>query len=261
VAIVTTNRPGLALLAILSLAACEKKRPAQARLQFSNLSAMASVQAGADPAPVVAGGRIFKAKVTLVILDPDTSQPHGGSGGSLIWLNPECHDDEVNCEPSGGPGPANRITSLFDFSQPTDAVNAALNAQAREVATGAYLGAIIQFCKAPVFTDPNVSWSGPGLSGERTGIFVASCAYRSLPFDAPLVLAEGDSVTVTLSYDLGEAIQVGTPASPAGTACYLAGVMRPDGSGLQDFFDCVDLDATTRVSMRPPDFVPVVTKH
>jgi hypothetical protein len=169
----------------------------------------------------------------------------------MVWLNPECHDDIERCMPTGSPGSGPRIEGFFDFSPPTDVVNAALNAQGRDVEPGTYRYARVEFCKYTMPTEPNLSWAGPGMTAERA-MSVGDCGRTSQPFERPLELGDGDTVTVTLGYDLARSIVAGAP-DPARGGMAIAGEERW-------FRDCVDLDASTRVCMDVPEFVPSASR-
>jgi hypothetical protein len=237
--------PRTLTLAALALAGCSGS--ATVRLALENETG-ASAAALAAPEPA----RTFRMKLVAVYVaedvDPVTQDNVGRT--SMVWLNPECHDDIGSCTPSGTPGGGPRITGFFDFSPPTDVVNAALNAQGRDVEAGTYRYARVEFCKYSMPEEPNLLWSGPGMTEERA-MTVGDCGRTSQPFDPPLELADGDSVTVTLAYDLARSIVSGAPDPASG--------MRIVGDG-RWFRDCADVDGETRACMDVPEFVPSASK-
>jgi hypothetical protein len=218
---------------------------ATVKLQLDNQTRATALVGGPD--------RTFRMKLVAVYVaedvDPETQDNVGKT--SMVWLNPECHDDIGRCVPSGVPGDGPRVTRFFDFSLPTDEVNAALNAQGNEIEPGTYRYARIEFCKYGPPGEANLAWSGPGMTEERS-LIVGDCGRTSAAFDPPLELAAGDTFTVTLGYDLSESIVVGAP-SP-GSTVGLLGASRW-------YRDCADLDGSTRVCMDFPDFTPAARKQ
>jgi hypothetical protein len=89
------------------------------------------------------------------------------------------------------------------------------------------------------------------MAAER-GMTVQDCGRTSQPLDPPIDLKDGDTVTVTLSYDLAQSIAVGAPDTARGDMA-IAGDPRY-------FRDCQDVDAQTRVCMDFPDLVPSASR-
>ncbi|MFT3913947.1 MAG: hypothetical protein QM704_07480 [Anaeromyxobacteraceae bacterium] len=236
--------PTLAVLALAAAAAaCGGK--ADVKLRVDNQTVAGALVAGTD--------RSLELKLIAVYLaedvDPQTQDNVGET--QMIWLNAQCNDDIQGCLPSGMPGGGPRVTSFFDFGQPTDVVNAAINGQGRAVKTGTYRYARMEFCKYGMPGEPNLRWRGPGMTGAREMI-VGDCGRTSQVFSPPLTLADGESVTVTLGYDMAQSIRSGAPG--------------PNGSmsiaGVDHWFrDCEDLAGGTRVCMDFPDFQPTATKQ
>jgi hypothetical protein len=240
----------LAALALVPLVACTSG--ASARFELANTTAAARSAADA-----LADGTSLRLKIIAVYLaedvDPTTMNNIGDT--QMIWLNPQCNGDISGCnvdgftEPAGGP----RITDYFDLARPTAEVNADLNSQAETVTPGSYKYARLELCKAyggqNQATVPTMMWQGPGMAAERP-FTSGDCGRTSLAFDPPLTLAAGDSVEVTLGYDLGTSVVAGAP----GTGAYeLAGVDHW-------FRDCADIDGTHRACMDFPDFAPSAAK-
>lgn len=241
----------LTALALVSLAACSSG--ASAKFELANTTAAAR---SAAPG-VLPDGTSLRLKIIAVYLaedvDPTTMDNVGGT--EMIWINPQCSGDISSCnvdgfaEPAGGP----RITDYFDLARPTDQVNADLNSQAVTVSPGSYKYARLELCKAldgqNQATVPTMMWRGPGMTDERP-FTSGDCGRTSLAFDPPLELAAGDSVQVTLGYDLGSSIVAGAP----GNGGY-------EIAGVDHWFrDCADIDGTHRACMDFPDFAPSATK-
>jgi len=241
-------------LALLLVAGCSG---ASVHFELSNDTAAARTTAAAT------GDSVLKLKLIAAYLaedvDPVTMNNIGGT--EMIWLNPQCDGDISNCnvsgfaEPAGGP----RVTDYFDLARPSAEVNAELNSQGLTISPGSYKYARIEMCKAfggeTVPTDPSLMWRGPGMAGEQA-FASGDCGRTSLAFDPPLDLATGDSVMVTLGYDLDAAIVAGAPSQ---VGYGIAGTID-DGGGPHAFRACVDLDTDHRVCMDYPDFAPSATK-
>ena len=99
-----------------------------------------------------------------------------------------------------------------------------------------------------------VADAGPGMSAEQP-FTSGDCGRTSAAFDPPLVLAAGDSVAVTLGYDLATSIVAGAPGQG-----YTIQGATIDGAP-HYFRACEDIDADHRVCMDYPDFVPSAAKQ
>ena len=244
-----------AMAAALAAAAAGCEAGATARLALANQT----TAPGARGAAVLADGTSLRLKLIAVYLaedvDPVTMNNVGAT--EMIWLNPQCGGDIGGCNVDGFTQPAGpRITDYFDLARPTAEVNAELNSQGAAVSPGAYRYARVELCKAyggeRMATVPTMMWAGPGMAAEQP-FTSGDCGRTSLAFDPPLALAAGDSVEVTLGYDLGAAIVAGAPGS--GYGCSIAGHDEPGGAP-HCFRACVDVAAGSRVCMDFPDFAP-----
>ncbi len=153
----------------------------------------------------------FEMKLISVYLtediDPATQNNRGHT--AMIYLNPTCADDIMHC--SVAPGTAEDglpfkhvITDFFNFSADSRQVNAALNAQARGVEPGNYRYARVEFCKYGAGQEPNIRWAADGV--PTRGFVANTCAVTSAPMDPPLHLEVGESVAITLNYNLASAV-------------------------------------------------------
>ena len=100
-------------------------------------------------------------------------------------------------------------------------------------------------------------WRGPDMAADQP-FTSGDCGRTSLAFDPPLVLAAGDTVAITLGYDLGAAVVGGTP-TPNNPGS-IVGATESDGSA-HVFRACTDVDADHRDCMDFPDFAPSATKQ
>ncbi|MEP6862487.1 MAG: hypothetical protein ABJE66_17830 [Deltaproteobacteria bacterium] len=244
------------LATMVVLGACSGGATVQ--FKMSNDTSTARTTSGA-----AASDDVLKLKLIAAYLaedvDPTTMDNIGVT--EMIWLNPQCGGDISSCNVSGFAGAADgpRITDYFDLARTNAEVNAELNSQAATIEPGSYRYARIEMCKAPpgspLPTDPTLMWRGPGMTAEQP-FTSGDCGRTSVAFDPPLVLAVGDSVAVTLGYDLATSIVSGTPA-PGGYS--IAGALS-DGTP-HYFRACEDVDADHRVCMDYPDFVPSAAKQ
>jgi hypothetical protein len=245
-----------AVSAALMAAGCDG---ATARLALANQTIAGRTHA------LLADGTSLRLKIIAVYLsegvDPVTMNNLGAT--EMIWLNPQCNDDISGCNIDGFTQPAGpRITDYFDLARSTADVNAELNSQGAAVSPGTYRYARVEMCKSydgeRTPTVPTMMWAGPGMAHEQP-FTSGDCGRTSLPFDPPLELAAGDSVEVTLGYDLGAAIVAGPRGPSQGCSATIAGHNEPNGTP-HCFRACVDIDATSRACMDFPDFVPSAAK-
>jgi hypothetical protein len=244
----------MTLSAVVLVGACSG---ASVRFQMSNDTASARTSDAAATGDVVLKFKLIAAYIAEDI-DPTTMDNAGNT--EMIWLNPQCQDDISNCNVSGFTQPAGgpRVTDYFDLARTNAEVNAELNSQDATISPGSYRYARIEMCKAygpdTQPTDPTLIWQGPGMSAEQP-FTSGDCGRTSAAFDPPLVLAAGDSVAVTLGYDLATSIVAGAPGQG-----YTIQGATIDGAP-HYFRACEDIDADHRVCMDYPDFVPSATKE
>jgi hypothetical protein len=207
-----------AACAFASLAACGSAGEATVNLQFERTatselarSARAVPLAVVSDAPTQFSMKLIAAYITEDI-DAVTQSNTGTT--SILYLNPDCQDDIKHCDIDGGTAedgsPIDKIVSTFFDLSSTASANTALNEQERSVTAGTYKYARLEFCKYTTGTSDNIKWAH-GSTGEQT-FRRTQCAVNSAEMATPLVLTSGSSATVTLSYDLSSAVQVGAEA-------------------------------------------------
>ncbi len=240
----------LALAALFASAACGGS--ATASLKLRNDTATHASPHALTGAFTAQAPSSFRMKLIAVYLAEDvdpTTQDNVGQT-SIIWENPECQGDISGCNISGAVkgGPwAHQVKSFFEFARDSAAVNADLNSQGQAVSPGSYKYARLEFCKYGD-GDPNVSWSAPQLSAPRA-FSIPECGVTSKAFDKPIVLGKGDTVAVTLAYDLAAAGAIFTPNAP-GAPCY---GNAPDQ---KCYLDCGDAGNGQVACVNIPDFTP-----
>jgi len=120
-------------------------------------------------------------------VDPETSDNVGQA--SMVWLNEGCGEGIGGCKASD--------VDYFDLTDPT-AANAALNSQGLPVTPGTYRYVRLEFCQGSADV-PNVRYTVGEEEFEET---YGGCGETSAELAEPIELAEGDSITIRLSYDL-----------------------------------------------------------
>ncbi len=100
-----------------------------------------------------------------------------------IWVNAGCNDDIAQCTTSN--------TQFFELIDPT-AANTELNSQGRSIEVGTFTHVRVYFLN----NDNNDAIECDGVANA-----VRPNAPITVALASPLTVAEGDSVTVTLSYD------------------------------------------------------------
>jgi len=184
----------------------------------------------------------FKMKLIAAYLTEDihpTTQNNIGVT-SMFYLNPDCQDDIMHCDVSGGTAedgqPMSKIIqNYFDFGLTSDAVNTALNAQSRSISATSYKYVRLEFCKYNHGNDENIIWGGSTVS---TRSFKRnSCTVNSVGMDPPLQVSDGDSVTVKIAYDYSQSISMGSGSfgddcsgSGDGQVCFTLPSFTPSAS-------------------------------
>lgn len=223
----------LALMVSVGTVACGEK--STVKLEVDNITATAAglrLEVAPDVSLVAAAiasvPSIFGMKLIAVYLSEDTASGMGDNIGRtpMIYLNPACGGDISHCDISSGTSPdgspiAAVVGDYFDFALPSAEVNAALNAQGHSVEPGTYRYLRVEFCKYNSAGASNVKWGTPDTGPVE---FWRDSCVITVPLSPALELADGDSVTVALEYDLANTISVGVVAS--GDSCTGADAAR-----------------------------------
>jgi hypothetical protein len=138
--------------------------------------------------------------VTIYLVEDRTADSNSVGNVGTIWKNPVCDADGTQCSilPAAG---AYQIKDYFDLALPSAEVNARLNAQGNTIKAGTYRYMHMDLA-GPMKTDdrsaPNLRFGNGSTTHEvrltNNGYWVA--------LEPPMVIADGDAVTVTLGYDL-----------------------------------------------------------
>lgn len=149
---------------------------------------------------------VFGVKIVAMYLAEDVDPVSMDNVGNVqrIWTNPACDSDGRRCSiaPSSGPY---QVKDYFDLALPSAVVNANLSSQGATVDPGNYR--YLRFDMAGVL--PPGENSAPNLRFGASAADASEVRFRSnnytILIDPPLELAAGDSVTVTLAYDVTDA--------------------------------------------------------
>lgn len=213
-----------ALVASLLLAtACQGS--ASVKMAFENRAAgQALTLAGDGHTPGVFGIKIVTA---YLVEDRDEQMNNVGEVGR-IWTNPVCDPDGYRCsiEPAAGPY---QVNDYFDLALPTEEVNARLNSQHGDIKPGSYRWLDLDLAGPQKPDEPRVPNMRFGMT-DATPVEVRRDNRYLVKLDPPLELAAGDTVTMSLGYDVQNAY-FDKPGLGSG--------QPPDGYELGDWY-CAD---------------------
>ena len=181
--------------------------------------------------------------------DEDAQMNNVGQVGR-IWTNPVCDADGYRCSIAPASGP-NQVKEYFDLALPSEEVNARLNAQEHTIKPGTYrvlrldLAGVLPAGEHEV---PNLRY---GMAGQPPSEVRRDNNYV-VHLDPPLALADGDSVTMSLGYDIHDRYY-----DDAG----LDEAHPPEGTTFQDWY-CGDhsQDPARGPCLAFTGFVPGVTR-
>jgi hypothetical protein len=149
--------------------------------------------------PTVFGVRIVTA---YMVEDRDEHMDSVGEVGR-IWTNPVCDADGYQCGIGPGAG-AYRVTDYFDLALPSEEVNARLNSQASDIKPATYRWLHLDLAGPQGSNDRSVPNMHFGTTGSMPVEVRRDNGYW-VQLDPPLVLADGDAVTMSLGYDVRSA--------------------------------------------------------
>lgn len=218
-------RLGLCVVFTLSLFGCskdkEKGNAANASLTFANGTSLHLFDATSDSCPDLGGGFTGEAcfdptsyaiKLMSVIVSPDAQGAQSAPAG-LIWVNPGCgkktsqtviDDKEFSYDSPADDCTDDKVSNFFELARPTAAVNADLNSQPHQILPGTYNYVQLGFCQGAA-KSKNAKFRGPGMP-EAAEVTFSTCGITSAKAEPPIVVGEGESITVSLTYDLTGAV-------------------------------------------------------
>tara|TARA_B110001454_G_C12723212_1_gene435880 strand:- start:25134 stop:25826 length:693 start_codon:yes stop_codon:yes gene_type:complete len=154
----------------------------------------------------------MKILAAYVVEDVDSVTSNNVGQIGMVWLNPKC--SSINdCKPS--------MVDYSDLTDPT-AFNAELNSQALAIKTGSYKYVRLEFCQGSA-DSANVKVNSGSAVKEFT---YGGCGVTSIPLTTPISLAEGQSLTIAVSYDLkdGEAYWAAGGSCPSASNFCIGGI-------------------------------------
>ena len=211
--------------AALIIVACGKKKDDMGNVKFSLANgtaslALASTPAGSTGTVTVTDGRTMAAyeattwalKLIQVYLVEDVGGDGWSNSGqtSYIWINPVCgtktYDSGAISMANEGVCDTSKITTYFELARSSDQVNADLNSQNIPVLAKTYKYIRMELCDNKLASDLNIKIaSTSGGLAKAASLRTGNCIVLS-KIDPPLTVAKGDSVKVSLKYDLSKAI-------------------------------------------------------
>jgi hypothetical protein len=224
------HSPGTRVLLLGALAAgCGN---ASVTVAFDHVQGALAERSATAPAPGVTPA-VFGLKIVAIYLAEDVDSVTMDNVGDVqrIWTNPVCDPDGTRCSIAPWSGP-NQVKDYFDLALPSDVVNARLSSQGATVQPGSYR--YLRFDMAGVLP-PGEDNAVPNLRFGASAASASEVRFRgnnyTILLDPPLALGSGDSVTVTLAYDVTDSYYadpgLSTGRPPAGydiSEWYCAGV-------------------------------------
>lgn len=229
--------PVYVILSLFLVCGCGKKNKegdaAQASFAFANktslaLTAVATCQGTAKDftnptcyTPTVYGMKMLKVYVSQE-QQGATSAPAG-----LIWKNAACSiasstgtidGKDFTYDYATDGCTDDIVTTYFDLASTTDSVNAELASSKFKILPGTYNYVQMEFCISGA-KSKNIQFQAEGMTSPYQ-ITRNTCGISSAKADPPLVVAEGESVTVSLNYDLSGIIFQPSTIAAANDYCY-----------------------------------------
>ena len=164
-----------------------------------------------------------------------------------VWTDPACGQDisDEGCADA----------TYFDLNRPSAEVNAALNAQAATAEPGTYRYIKVALLGSQAKSaNPykNTTWADAD-SSTPTQEFASVQTEWGVPFTSPLVVAAGEFITATLTYDLAAIVYRGSdaPEKVSGQGKYQPG--KAD--------DCSDTTGAARTCIEFPALTASASKN
>lgn len=116
----------------------------------------------------------------------------------LIYLNPACNGDYVNCDVGGSL--LNTVSSYFDMTANSVTLNTALKAVQATIEVGTFNYIRFELCKNASNVPNNIQYSGSNVNSTKA-FMLPNCA-MIIPLAAPLVVVANKHVEVVVQYSL-----------------------------------------------------------
>lgn len=203
--------------------ACSKKKDgkaAHAALSLTNGTATTALTAGACPEGHFAGQCFTPSHYALKLLNVTVSPDEQGAQtapAGLIWSNSGCPvqansteigDKTFDYESVGDGCTDDSVATLFNFARSSDDVNTELNSQDHKILPGTYNYVQMTFCIGGTQGAYNAEFTADGMT-EPYQLKSGQCGISSVAATPPIIVGEGESVTIALNYDLQNIIYEG----------------------------------------------------
>ncbi len=166
---------------------------------------------------------VLGVKIIAVYLSEGSDDKGNNTGKTgIIYLNPECNEDIRNCDIGGA---QNNVTKFFDIARDPAAVNADINASAREIEVGEYYYTRIELCKTASADALNLKFQTSGMTGP-TEVLRTACVASGAKSATAISVTEGATVTVDLGYDYSDAAWIfaaGDTSTSGALDCVMVG--------------------------------------
>jgi hypothetical protein len=204
-------RQSIPLAFSLALAACGSSGQVKVAFQNGTPGALRQALTQIDGTPAAPSALAVKLVAIYLVEDQEGATEEGNWLGNNIgnaikvWTSPDCPSlNDADCQSMG----------FFDLNRSTPEVNASLNAQAAETTPGTYRYVKLALLGSQQGANNgyvNARWAdeGSSVSEQQFASVLTEVAAR---FDQPLVVGEGESVTVTLTYELAGTVFRGSTA-------------------------------------------------
>ena len=194
--------------------------------------------AGAGQALTLADGHtpeVFGIKLVGIYLAEDVSPTEHDNIGNVgrIWTNPACDEDGYRCSINADAGPY-QVKDFFDLALPSAAVNARLNSQGASIKAGTYRYLRMDLVGIDHVRDQAMTNVRFGAQANTAHEIRLNDNNYLVPLEPPMVVRDGDTVTVTLGYDLASSFYDGPD---------LNGFQPPTGTPLAEWY-CGDTSHT-----------------
>lgn len=199
--------------------------------------AVGDVQALSNTCPAsntcASDAQISKFEIKLMSVGIHTHADTTQGYGSSIYANPACSAPEYETEVDGkmykyvGFGSCSdaSISTYLDLKSST--VNADLNSQYLPIAPGSYKFGAVTFCQGGAASNnyrvtlSNDGGLPAGLRGQTVNVSIGTCGITTPEMNPVMSVTEGQSVVVSLEYDLTNTVYYRTlgGGESAGTGC------------------------------------------
>lgn len=148
--------------------------------------------------------------VQIYLVEDLAADGESNEGNSAnIWINPDCEtltEEDGSIRIANGSCDTTKIDDYFALARTSDKVNADLNSQKIPITPGTFRYVRVQLCDNTI-DDDNIQFaSSEGGLATVTTARTGNCIMPPVEIDPPLEVAADETVEVSLSYDLSQAL-------------------------------------------------------